>query len=67
MGRTSLTSYEAPRERLPGIVRKLEIVLAELDDISAWRDAADVCSALERLRAEIAEDDEQNTRKHWKF
>ena len=55
------------RRRLPGIARKLEAVLADLDDVGAWREAADVCSALERLRTEIAEDGRNDTEKRWRF
>jgi len=62
-----LTRCEARRARLPGIVRRLETLLGELDDISAWREAAEVCSALERLKAEIAEEDSNESRERWTF
>lgn len=58
---------EARRARLPGIVAKLEIVLAELDGISAWREATEVCSALDRLKAEIAADNDRDARGSWTF
>jgi hypothetical protein len=64
-GEPRLTWQEARRERLPGIVTRLEIVLAELDGISAWREATEVCSALDRLKAEIAADNDSNARGSW--
>jgi hypothetical protein len=48
-------SYGASRvraraDRLPEIGDRLEAILLELDELEAWRDAADVCSAIERIR-----------------
>lgn len=37
--------------RLPTIARRLEAIVLELDELGAWREAADLSSALERLRA----------------
>jgi hypothetical protein len=41
--------------RLPAIADRLEAILDELDQLEAWREASDVCSAIERLRARSAE------------
>lgn len=62
-----LTRYEARGTRLPGIVRKLQTLLGELDDIGAWREAAEVCSALQRLKAEIAREDSDEAHKRRTF
>lgn len=35
------------------IAQRLEAILADLDQLEAWREAADVCSAIERLKARI--------------
>lgn len=40
----------ASRARLAGAADRLEAVVAELDALGAWREAVDVCSAIERLR-----------------
>jgi hypothetical protein len=41
----------ARADRLPKIGDRLEAILLELDELEAWREAADVCSAVERIRA----------------
>jgi hypothetical protein len=41
----------ARRARSPGIADRLEVILRELDELEAWREASDVCSAIERLRS----------------
>ena len=44
------TLIAARRARAPALADRLEAILAELDALDAWRAAADVCSAIERLR-----------------
>lgn len=39
------------RARLFAIADRLEAILRELDALEAWREAADVCSAIERLKS----------------
>jgi hypothetical protein len=41
----------ARAKRLPALGDRLEAILAELDELEAWREAADVCSAVERIRS----------------
>lgn len=45
----------AHRARLPALIVRLEAVLAELDAMQAWREAVDVCSAIESLKARARE------------
>jgi hypothetical protein len=45
----------AQDRRLPEIVARLEAILNELDALEAWREASDVCAAIERLRARAAQ------------
>ena len=41
----------ARRARLPMIADRLEVILEELDELEAWREAVEVASVIERLRA----------------
>jgi len=48
---------QSRRIRLRSIAHRLEAILAELDDLGLQRIAIDVCMALERVKARIAEGD----------
>jgi len=43
------------------IAHRLEAILGELDDLGLQRIAIDVCMALERMKARIAEGDTSDT------
>ena len=47
-----------PRElHLASIAQRLEVILGELDDLSLQRISIDVCMALDRVRAQLADRD----------